>query len=737
MAGSGGVENYRVERRNGGSFFEIAVVPGSSSSYTDSLLNEAVTYTYRVRAYNVIGYSSYSAEASATTFDETAPTTPIGLIAGGAGWLRQSPVTLSWSGPTDPSGIPTAWYSLNTPPTVLTPGTSAAVSGTSLLLPWTIQGTSTVYLYLQDGAGNKNPSSAASVTIQFDSQPPTITHDSSAVATYNTGSPQPINISAAASDGGSGLQSMVLQYRRAGDAWSLAQQSSFSNPAGSTVAIPQFYMEQNRYFGVDYRVVATDQAGNVRTTPTFSVRIQVTTVVERRDPQSGQPVAQASVNTLPANAPKTYAYRMLSVPLDLVNKTPEDVLVTQSQLGAYQDDWLFYKLKDNVGSSAADPYQSYTEISAQPVIIPGRAFLLVLRSGKVIKTGAGTVLKAEEYNKNGIALNAGYNFVGNPFAFDVPKDSLRLADGTPLMGKTAAFIGVGGEQSGWRLNPDTLRAWEGWVVKVTNATSLRFNIADRASTAVSDQLRTHASADAGASWRIRVDATRADNGVIDIGNVAGVDGLASDGDDPFDMFEPPMIGAGALSVGFETEEGVSAYDVRSSQEQERAWSMVLRTPEPRVDVKLTFTGIDGAGQPVYLFDLDSRTATRVENGEERMVNSRSGIRRFRLVVGSEAFAEQNSDGISLVPKTTALHQNYPNPFNPETNLSFTVEQAGPAVLTVFNVLGQQVTTLFEGTVTAGRLYEVSFDARSLPSGVYFARLEAGKEKRMVKMILAR
>lgn len=736
--GSSNEENFRVERRNGGAFTEIANRPAGSMSEIDSLLFEGTTYTYRVRAYNAAGFSSYSAEASATTLDETAPTAPVSLAASVTGWTRVSPVTVTWIGPGDPSGIVKAWYSLNTPPTAGSPGTPVNLSGNMASIPITVQGAVTIYVYLEDGAGNRNVNAVSSTGVLFDSIPPEVVHDSNAVAAFNTSSPSSIAISATCSDGASGMKSTDLQYRRSGTTWSTGQSVAYPSITGGGANIPSAFLQANQSYGVDYRVIAEDAAGNRTITPTHSVRIVVGVVTERRDPQTGSALTQPSVNSLPASAPATYAYRMFSVPLDLVDKTPRDVFEVRTGLPAYNDEaWRFYKLKDNIGTNASDPFDEYPAFSSQSVLMPGRAFLLILRSGVVVKTGPGTVLRAEEYNKTGIALSAGYNFVGNPFAFDVPKDSLRLADGSSLTGKTAAFIGIGGEQSGWRLNPDTLKAWEGWVVKVSGATSLRFNIADRASTAVPDGWRAVAAEDPGTSWRIRVDAERADNGVVDIGNIAGIDGRASDGEDEFDMFEPPLIGAGALSVGFETEEGLSAYDVRSSREEQRAWDMVLRTPEPRVDVKLSFTGLDATGQPVTLFDLDSRTASRVENGEERIVNSRAGVRRFRLVVGSEAFAEEHSDGISLVPKATALHQNFPNPFNPATNLSFTVEKTGTATVSVFNVLGQEVTTLFNGTANAGRLYEVTFDARNLPSGVYFARLEAGTENRMVKMILAK
>jgi hypothetical protein len=75
------------------------------------------------------------------------------------------------------------------------------------------------------------------------------------------------------------------------------------------------------------------------------------------------------------------------------------------------------------------------------------------------------------------------------------------------------------------------------------------------------------------------------------------------------------------------------------------------------------------------------------------------------------------------PTVFQLDQNYPNPFNPSTDISFTVPSEGKATLTVYNLLGQQVGTLFEGPVSSGRMYRALFNASELPSGVYFSRLD--------------
>lgn len=87
-----------------------------------------------------------------------------------------------------------------------------------------------------------------------------------------------------------------------------------------------------------------------------------------------------------------------------------------------------------------------------------------------------------------------------------------------------------------------------------------------------------------------------------------------------------------------------------------------------------------------------------------------------------------------IPHSFTLLQNYPNPFNPSTFISFEISQSGPVSLVVTNTLGQQVATLVNGYMEAGRHNRV-FTADQLPTGVYFYTLTTPSGAHTKKMML--
>ncbi|MFI5252265.1 MAG: T9SS type A sorting domain-containing protein [Bacteroidota bacterium] len=76
-----------------------------------------------------------------------------------------------------------------------------------------------------------------------------------------------------------------------------------------------------------------------------------------------------------------------------------------------------------------------------------------------------------------------------------------------------------------------------------------------------------------------------------------------------------------------------------------------------------------------------------------------------------------------MPSTYSLSQNYPNPFNPATVINYQLPNDSYVLLSLYNVLGQELRTLVNRTEQPGEK-SVQFDASGLSSGIYFYRLDA-------------
>jgi hypothetical protein len=93
----------------------------------------------------------------------------------------------------------------------------------------------------------------------------------------------------------------------------------------------------------------------------------------------------------------------------------------------------------------------------------------------------------------------------------------------------------------------------------------------------------------------------------------------------------------------------------------------------------------------------------------------------------------------LIPLIFALHQNYPNPFNPITSLRYDLPEQTQVILTIYDLMGREVTQLVNTTQEAGykSVQWNATDMRGKPvsAGVYLYQIRSGEFVQTKKMVL--
>lgn len=92
----------------------------------------------------------------------------------------------------------------------------------------------------------------------------------------------------------------------------------------------------------------------------------------------------------------------------------------------------------------------------------------------------------------------------------------------------------------------------------------------------------------------------------------------------------------------------------------------------------------------------------------------------------------------MIPEVFSLDQNYPNPFNPSTTISYGLPEMSQVELVIYDITGREVVTLVSGSQAAG-YYKLIWNGRkssgeTISTGLYFARIQAGSYRKVIKMM---
>ncbi len=220
---------------------------------------------------------------------------------------------------------------------------------------------------------------------------------------------------------------------------------------------------------------------------------------------------------------------------------------------------------------------------------------------------------------------------------------------------------------------------------------------------------------------------------------------------------PDKTYGGVLMGTTQTHDNVRVWENRASTVAgfKSAFSVVITGPntiQPGVQGTWTANASGGSGTITYQWSVKYEGSSNYVNlgtnqnqsltffeectiNELKVVANRGGLNGQDLhsvyVTGQGGtFCKQaavtDTEELTQLPETFALHQNYPNPFNPTTEIKFDLPEPGQVTFTIFNIVGQKVRSLLNGPKAAG-YHSVLWDGKDefgneVASGVYVYRI---------------
>lgn len=129
------------------------------------------------------------------------------------------------------------------------------------------------------------------------------------------------------------------------------------------------------------------------------------------------------------------------------------------------------------------------------------------------------------------------------------------------------------------------------------------------------------------------------------------------------------------------------------------------------------------------------TVTLYANGNSVNFNGTSSGDQWNYAANYQVLVQTTSVDDEIPIRNFVLYQNYPNPFNPTTTISYKLKKSGLTTLKIYNVFGEEITTLVNEFQNEGN-YELEFDASkfNLSTGTYLYALKSGSEQSIKKFV---
>jgi len=407
---------------------------------------------------------------------------------------------------------------------------------------------------------------------------------------------------------------------------------------------------------------------------------------------------------------KTESFRMIGFPGDI--DIPMDQIIT----GEPGTDW-----KAAYDNGAANNYLIEFDGSEDFNLRPGRGFILHSKNGVSFNQNSSSVGIDDNFQYS-IPLHNGWNIISNPFDKIINWSNIQVVNS--ISEDIHYFNG------GYNLS-NQLEPYKGYYFY--NATILDNLTIPYISSSNENSLTVLQKANIPS--RI-LDLVLSENDIQKSKVTIGYNKLAHSAYDTFDKFAPPsdFESASIRSYNKDLESNYKYLrtDIRSEIGEGQTYELDIKLPQS-TKIKLNTLGVENfENSEIYLVDKRLNKFYNLKTQLSIILESLHSQNNYQVLIGDNIFIENKKS--LLLPKNFNLSQNYPNPFNPTTIIRYTLPREGKANITLYNLLGEEIHTIFDGYNDIGT-YELLFDASSLASGVYFYTLISQNYSDTKKMVL--
>ncbi len=466
------------------------------------------------------------------------------------------------------------------------------------------------------------------------------------------------------------------------------------------------------YKGIEYYVYFSDGQNEVTYPAT--------------NPQSQPASLQVNVEEVSAEIElRPGIYKMFSAPLLPMNTNLFSMLF--DNYGEYDiKHWRLLQWSDQDSA-----YREFPDFQAN--LTPGTAFWLITRTGATFDLE--NCLSMDLSQPFIFRLNPGWNQIGNPFPFPVATDSVIAPD------EIEPPVYYDGND--YQYNIPVLNPWEGYFVYNLFTDQITVEILPiPAPTGLPKKTLTE-NINLEEEYYIQISGKMKNTLLVDENNFVGLLKTSPVGCEKADISEAPPIGD-FVRLSVIEEKHRYAAKFKPVNQEGQCWDMTIDAtiPQRKIQMSVTEFGTLPENFKLHILDEDYQCPIQINQGTFTITMGDSGTtRQLKIIIGTDEYAKNNNNGISLIPITNVLYQNYPNPFNPETTIRYQIGQRGQVTLEIYNMLGQKIRTLVHKSQSPGQ-HQIHWNGandagNSVASGIYIYSLKTSEFTHTRKLVLIR